>query len=122
LDRRARRIPEVQEERRQDCQAKLHSHLEEIIHEHPDDIEAKAFLVVRLYQFKNDLPIASHQAVDAILDQVFALNPMHPAHHYRIHLWDRENPSARWSPLHEEDSRALASLICGICPDISILV
>ena len=66
--------------------------LEEIIHEHPDDIEAKAFLVVRLYQFKGDLPIASHQAVDAILDQVFALNPMHPAHHYRIHLWDREKP------------------------------
>ncbi len=66
--------------------------LEKIIHEHPDDIEAKAFLVVRLYQFKGDLPIASHQAVDAILDQVFALNPIHPAHHYRIHLWDREKP------------------------------
>lgn len=66
--------------------------LEEIIHEYPDDIEAKAFLSVRLYQFKRDLPIPSHQAVDAILDQVFALNPMHPAHHYRIHLWDREKP------------------------------
>jgi len=66
--------------------------LEEIIHEYPDDIEAKAFLTVRLYQFNRDLPIVSHQAVDAILDQVFALNPMHPAHHYRIHLWDREKP------------------------------
>ena len=66
--------------------------LEEIIHEYPDDIEAKAFLTVRLYQFNRDLPITSHQAVDAILDQVFALNPMHPAHHYRIHLWDREKP------------------------------
>ena len=65
---------------------------EEIIHEFPDDIEAKAFLAVRLYQFKSDLPISSHQAVDSILDQVFALNPMHPAHHYRIHLWDREKP------------------------------
>ncbi len=66
--------------------------LEEIIHEYPDDIEAKAFLAVRLYQFKSDLPITSHQAVDSILDQVFDLNPMHPAHHYRIHLWDREKP------------------------------
>ncbi len=27
-------------------------------------------------------------AVDALLEQVFAANPMHPAHHYRIHLWD----------------------------------
>jgi peroxiredoxin len=66
--------------------------LEEIIHEYPDDIEAKAFLTVRLYQFNRNLPIVSHQAVDAILDQVFDLNPMHPAHHYRIHLWDREKP------------------------------
>lgn len=66
--------------------------LETIIHKYPEDIEAKAFLVVHLYQFKRDLPISSHQAVDSILDQVFALNPMHPAHHYRIHLWDREKP------------------------------
>lgn len=65
---------------------------EEIIHAYPDDIEAKAFLAVRLWQFNRDLPIVSHQAVDSILDQVFALNPMHPAHHYRIHLWDREKP------------------------------
>lgn len=66
--------------------------LEEIIHDHPDDLEAKAFLAVRLWQFNGDLPITSHQAVDSILDQVFALNPMHPAHHYRIHLWDGEKP------------------------------
>lgn len=67
-------------------------HLEEIIHEFPDDIEAKAFLAVHLWQFNGALPISSHQAVDSILDQVFDLNPMHPAHHYRIHLWDREKP------------------------------
>lgn len=66
--------------------------LEEIIYEYPDEIEAKAFLAVRLWQFNGDLPISSHQAVDSILDQVFASNPMHPAHHYRIHLWDSEKP------------------------------
>ena len=66
--------------------------LERIIHEYPDDIEAKAFLAVRLWQFNDDLPISSHQAVDSILDQVFTANAMHPAHHYRIHLWDREKP------------------------------
>lgn len=62
--------------------------LENIIHEFPDELEAKAFLVVRLWLFASDLPIPSHQAVDALLDQVFAANPMHPAHHYRIHLWN----------------------------------
>lgn len=66
--------------------------LENIIHEHPDDVEAKAFLAVRIWQFRNELPISSHQAVDALLDQVFAANPAHPAHHYRIHLWDHEKP------------------------------
>ena len=66
--------------------------LEEIIHEYPDDIEAKAFLAVHLWKYKRDLPITSHLAVNAILDQVFSANPMHPAHHYRIHLWDYEKP------------------------------
>ena len=66
--------------------------LETIIHAHPDDPEAKAFLAVRLWQFKNDLPIPSYQAVDALLEQIFAVEPMHPAHHFRIHLWDREKP------------------------------
>ena len=27
---------------------------------------------------------------DALLDQVFAVAPLHPAHHYRVHLWDQE--------------------------------
>lgn len=65
--------------------------LENIIHEDPDDIEARAFLACRLWQFsRGGLPIHSHEAVDAMLQQVFARNPMHPAHHYRIHLWDRK--------------------------------
>ncbi len=62
---------------------------ENIIQEFPDDIEARAILCVRLWQFsRGGLPIHSHQAVDAILQQIFAVNPMHPAHHFRIHLWD----------------------------------
>ena len=63
--------------------------LEGIIQDYPSDIEARAFLCVRLWQFgRSGLPIHSHQAVDAILQQIFAVNSMHPAHHYRIHLWD----------------------------------
>jgi peroxiredoxin len=68
--------------------------LETIIQDHPEDgVEARAFLAVRLWQFKGELPLPSLQAVDALLDQVFAANPMHPAHHYRIHLWDDSKPS-----------------------------
>jgi peroxiredoxin/Tfp pilus assembly protein PilF len=66
--------------------------LEAIIHEFPDDIEAKAFLAYYLWTWKSTLPIHSHQAVDSILDLVFQAEPMHPAHHYRIHLWDDEKP------------------------------
>lgn len=66
--------------------------IENIIHEYPDDIEAKAFLAVFAWKFKGDLPIPSYEAMDALLAQVFAVEPTHPAHHYKIHLWDREKP------------------------------
>ena len=66
--------------------------IESIIEKHPDDIEAKAMLCVRLWQFsRKGLPITSHEAVDALLQQIFAVAPNHPAHHYRIHLWDKRN-------------------------------
>jgi peroxiredoxin len=77
--------------------------LEAIIHEFPDEVEAKAFLSVTLWHANGKgVPINSRQAVDALLDQVFAANPLHPAHHYRIHLWDEEKPA-----------RALASAALG---------
>jgi peroxiredoxin len=67
---------------------------ERILYQFPDDVEAKAFLALHLWKADGDgVKIESHLAVDAILDQVFAASPMHPAHHYRIHLWDSERPS-----------------------------
>lgn len=65
--------------------------LEEIIERHPDDVEAKAFLVFHLWDsgYKG-WPIGSAQAVESVLKEIFAVQPMHPAHHYRIHLWDGE--------------------------------
>jgi len=67
--------------------------LERLLYDYPDDIEAKAFLVFHLWNARNaGLKIQSYLAVDALLDQVFAVNSMHPAHHYRIHLWDYERP------------------------------
>ena len=65
--------------------------LEQLIEEFPDDLEAKAFLVVKVWDNqKNGLRIPSHTAVDALANEVLAADPMHPVHHYRIHLWDEE--------------------------------
>lgn len=64
--------------------------LENIVHEYPDDVEAKAFLAWQIWAADSVLPISSRQATDSLLDQVFAVAPDHPAHHYRIHLWDEE--------------------------------
>lgn len=67
--------------------------LERIVHEYPEEIEAKAFLALQIWQnSSHGLPISSHEAVAALLREVHAANPMHPAHHYVIHLWDSEKP------------------------------
>ncbi|MFM8251449.1 MAG: redoxin domain-containing protein [Planctomycetota bacterium] len=65
--------------------------MEKIIYKYPDDTEAKALLVLRLWRNRDaGIPIASYLAIDALLNEIFAVEPMHPAHHYRIHLWDDE--------------------------------
>ncbi|MCB1278689.1 redoxin domain-containing protein [Prosthecobacter sp.] len=65
---------------------------EALVQEDRNDIEAKAFLVWRIWFSRDEAPISSLQAVDALLDQIFAAVPNHPAHHYRIHLWDQSKP------------------------------
>lgn len=74
--------------------------LESLVQGDPNDVEAKAFLALQIWKNgswmtdgKKQVPISSHQAVDALLDQVFQARPMHSAHHYRIHLWDDEKPA-----------------------------
>ncbi|MGV3605897.1 MAG: redoxin domain-containing protein [Planctomycetaceae bacterium] len=65
--------------------------LERILYKFPEDVEGRSLLAVQLWKNRDaELPISSYIAVDAILDQIFLANPMHPAHHYRIHLWDQE--------------------------------
>ena len=64
--------------------------LEKILFKYPDDIEAKAFLALQLWKNRDVAPISSSLAVDALLGEIFAAEPMHPAHHYRIHLWDND--------------------------------
>lgn len=79
---------------RQAAQRRLIDDLGAIVGEFPDDLEAKAFLALEIwlaYDWGGGIPIVSHAAVDALLDAVFARQPMHPAHHYRIHLWDQKD-------------------------------
>ncbi len=65
--------------------------LEQLIEEYPEDIEAKAFLVWKIWDNQGKgLRITSHTAVDSLANAVLAADPMHPVHHYRIHLWDGE--------------------------------
>ncbi|MDI1310542.1 redoxin domain-containing protein [Prosthecobacter sp.] len=65
---------------------------ETLAQDDPKDIEAKAFLVWRIWFSRDEAPMSSLQAVDALIDQIFAAIPNHPAHHYRIHLWDQSKP------------------------------
>lgn len=65
--------------------------LEKILYKYPNDLEARSLLGLQLWKNRDaGTAITSFLAVDALHDQVFAKNPMHPAHHYRIHLWDNE--------------------------------
>lgn len=83
--------PSREEKERRDKQ--LVKDIGTIVHEFPDETEAKALLAVHIWQASNwgsGVPIVSHVAVDALLDQVFDKAPLHPARHYRIHLWDQE--------------------------------
>ena len=74
--------------------AKYLKAFERILYDYPDDLDAKAFLALEFWKRRSDgLKIYSHLSVDALLSEVFAVNPMHPSQHYRIHLWDSERPA-----------------------------
>ena len=65
--------------------------LERISLDYPADLEAKAFLCLQLWDNRSHgLPITSHLAINALLQEVLAKNPLHPCHHFVIHLWDYE--------------------------------
>lgn len=63
--------------------------LEDIDYKYPEELEARAFLCWSIYTAsRSGLPFSSHRSVDALIGEVLDENPMHPVHHYRIHLWD----------------------------------
>lgn len=80
------------EERKNERTAKLKkylSDLDSIAVDYPDDVELKAMIVLQAWQCNGeDIPIQSFTAMNGLLSEIFSVNPMHPAHHFRIHLWD----------------------------------
>lgn len=87
-------------EKKDDAERKQHhadfvAALERIALDHPDDLEARAFLVGFAWWNKSRVGIqpTSSLAIDALAQQVLARNPRHPIHHYLIHLWDGLRPA-----------------------------
>ncbi|MGZ8940425.1 MAG: hypothetical protein ACXW32_14570, partial [Limisphaerales bacterium] len=64
--------------------------LETIVEEFPEDIEAKALLVFKIWEHQGRQKVSSHMATDALAKDVLAVKPMHPIHHARIHFWNNE--------------------------------
>ncbi len=63
--------------------------LQKISEGHPDDIEAKAFWGHMQWESSSKgVPIKDKKALNKLLNDVLAVEPLHPVHHYRIHLWD----------------------------------
>ncbi|NNE91502.1 MAG: redoxin domain-containing protein [Verrucomicrobiales bacterium] len=66
--------------------------MEKIAQKYPDDIEAQAFVFRQLYyNHRNGHPMPSVYVADLLGEKIHKLDPNHPVHHYRIHIWDREN-------------------------------
>lgn len=69
------------------------SRLDDLVIEFPDDIEAKAFLCEFLWSAKREgIKLSSYLVVDAMIQDILDREPLHSAHHYRIHLWDTKKP------------------------------
>lgn len=69
------------------------SDLENLLLEFPDEIEGKAFLCEFLWSAKREgIDMVSYLTVDALLQDILDEEPLHSAHHYRIHLWDTKKP------------------------------
>ena len=68
--------------------------LEAIVEAYPEDLEAKAFLVNQYWHDKSSHSV-SQERREELLQEIFSVHPLHPAHHYRIHLWDQKSNAER---------------------------
>lgn len=74
---------ELLDEKGRELRTNIADKLEEIVLAYPDDVEAKALLLMySLYR-------SGRYGNELIAQEIFEANPEHPgAHHYRIHNWD----------------------------------
>ena len=88
--------PHKEEADRKKAAKQFLSDLEDLAAAHPEDLEARAFVLGLQWGRKSVLGLesTSHFGMDAIGQTILAQNPRHPAHHYLIHLWDGDK-SAR---------------------------
>ena len=82
--------PQKDEGERKKMVRQFLSDLEDIAATHPEDLEARAFVLGLQWGKQSALGMdnANHFGMDAIGQGILAQNPRHPAHHYLIHLWD----------------------------------
>ena len=69
------------------------SDLEDLLLEFPEDIETKTILCEFFWAGRREgLKMPSQLAVDSMIQEVLDVEPLHPVHHFRIHLWDGKKP------------------------------
>ena len=67
--------------------------LESIVIQYPDDLEAKAFVAHRIWHnAREGTPISSYVSLNSLIEDILVVEPLHPSHHYMIHLWDYRHP------------------------------
>lgn len=75
-----------------------------IFQSYPDDVEAKAFYVVNYWIAQrnaaqaagaSEIPSVEFDYIDRLAREVLAIQPQHPVHHYRIHMWDSPSNHAK---------------------------
>lgn len=81
--------------------------LRKLVADYPLDIEATAQLAHELQERAFDKP--RQDEVERLTQEVLAVQPMHPIHHYRIHLWDQPNNQNALDSAHKSGLSQQAS-------------
>jgi hypothetical protein len=65
--------------------------LESLVQKHSKELEAKTFLAFQIWDNEGKgIPITSRLSADALMNEVLAVEPLHPIHHARIHTWNNK--------------------------------
>ncbi len=64
-----------------------------IVEKYPDEYQSKALLALNRWEFRSTIKLSDddYKEIEALLQTIFEKYPAHPAHHFRIHLWDTKD-------------------------------